>query len=93
MEHVRNLFKDSENLDVIVKGTVTGKSMNSQDEVLYQIGTPCGDCFEADERCEYDGSEWWEFKTIPTEKDKVEQIYHLGNGMWDTIKELNEDKL
>lgn len=45
------------------------------------------------ERCEYDGSEWWEFKTIPTEKDKVELIYHLGNGMWDTLKELNEDKL
>nr|DAV85961.1 MAG TPA: Protein of unknown function (DUF1642) [Caudoviricetes sp.] len=53
MEHVGNLFKDSENLDVIVKGTVTGKSMNSQDEVLYQIETPCGDCFEADERCVY----------------------------------------
>lgn len=53
MEHVRNLSKDSENLDVIVKGTVTGKSMNSQDEVLYQIGTPCGDCFEAEECCVY----------------------------------------
>lgn len=53
MEHVRNLFKDSENLDVIVKGTVTGKSMNSQYEVLYQIETPCGDCFEAEERCVY----------------------------------------
>lgn len=53
MKHVENLTKDSKNLDVIVKGTVTGKSMNSQDEVLYQIGTPCGDCFEADERCVY----------------------------------------
>lgn len=53
MEHVKNLHKDSENLDVIVKGTVTGKSMNSQDEVLYQIETPCGNCFEADERCVY----------------------------------------
>lgn len=53
MEHVKNLNKDSENLDVIVKGTVTGKSMNSQDEVLYQIETPCGDCFEAEERCVY----------------------------------------
>lgn len=45
------------------------------------------------ERAEYDGSEWWKFKTIPTEKDKVEHIYHLGNGMWDTLKDLNEDKL
>lgn len=45
------------------------------------------------ERYEYDGSEWWEYKSIPTEKDKVEHIYHLGNGMWDTIKDLNKDKL
>lgn len=53
MEHVKNLYKDSENLDVIVKGTVTGKYMNSQDEVLYQIETPCGECFEADRCCVY----------------------------------------
>lgn len=53
MEHVRNLFKDSENLDVIVKGTVTGKNVNNQDEVLYQIESLHGDCFEADERCVY----------------------------------------
>lgn len=53
MEHVENLFKDSENLDVIVKGTVTGKSVNTQDEVLYQIETPCGDYFEANEKCVY----------------------------------------
>lgn len=45
------------------------------------------------ERYEYDGSEWWEYKSIPTEIDKVEHIYHLGNGMWDTIKDLNKDKL
>lgn len=53
MEHVRNLFRDSENLDVIVKGTVTEKSVNTQDEVLYQIETPCGDYFEANEKCVY----------------------------------------
>lgn len=45
------------------------------------------------ERCEYDGSEWWEFKTIPTEKDKVVFISYLDGGMWDTIKDLNEVKL
>ncbi len=45
------------------------------------------------ERAEYDGSEWWEYKSIPMEIDKVEHIYHLANGMWDTLKELNEDKL
>ena len=53
MEHVRNLFYDSENLDVIVKGRVTGKSVDNQDEVLYQIETEDGDYFEANERCVY----------------------------------------
>lgn len=53
MKHVENLNKDSENLDVIVKGTVTGKHVNNRDEVLYKIETPCGDCFEADEKCVY----------------------------------------
>lgn len=53
MEHVKNLNKYSENLDVIIKGTVTGKTVNRKDEVLYQIETPCGDCFEADECCVY----------------------------------------
>lgn len=53
MQHVRNLFKDSENLDVIVKGTVTGKSMDINDDVYYQIETPCGDYFEANEKCVY----------------------------------------
>lgn len=43
------------------------------------------------ERAEYDGSEWWEYKSIPTEIDKVEHIYHLANGMWDTLKEMNEE--
>lgn len=53
MEHVKNLNYKSEDLDVIVKGKVTGKSTDIHDEVLYQIETPCGDCFEADERCVY----------------------------------------
>lgn len=45
------------------------------------------------ERCEYDGSEWWEFKTIPTEKVKVVPILYLDRGMWDTLKDMNEDEL
>ena len=53
MKHVENLNKFSENLDVIVKGTVTREHVNDRDEVLYQIETPCGDCFEADEKCVY----------------------------------------
>lgn len=43
------------------------------------------------ERCEYDGSEWWEFKTIPTEKAKVVPILYLDRGMWDTLEEMNEE--
>lgn len=43
------------------------------------------------ERAEYDGSEWWEFKTIPTEKSKVVPILYLDRGMWDTLKDINED--
>ena len=45
------------------------------------------------ERCEYDGSEWWECKTIPTEKDKVVPIIYLDRGLWDTLEEMNEVKL
>lgn len=45
------------------------------------------------ERAEYDGSEWWEFKTIPTEKSKVVPILYLDRGMWDTLKDMNEDEL
>ena len=45
------------------------------------------------ERAEYDGSEWWEFKTIPTEKPKVVPILYLDRGMWDTLCEINEVKL
>ena len=43
------------------------------------------------ERFEYDGSEWWEFKTIPIEKSKVVPILYLDRGMWDTIKGINEE--
>lgn len=42
------------------------------------------------ERGEYDGMEWWEYKSIPIEIDKVEYISQLANGMWDTLKDLNE---
>ena len=42
-------------------------------------------------RAEYDGSEWWEFHTMPTPKNKESYpVNHLGNGMWDSLKEINE---
>ena len=42
------------------------------------------------ERNEYDGMEWWDFKSIPIRCGNVETITKLGIGMWDTLKELNE---
>ena len=53
MEHVKNLTYDSDNLDVIVKGEVTGKSISTKGKVLYQIETDEFDIFEADEHCVY----------------------------------------
>lgn len=86
MEHVKNLFKDSKNLDVIVKGTVTGKHVNSQDEVLYQVETPCGDCFEADERCVFEDI------TKPVEVPQYVADWYEGSkvvldyAIWDVIQ-------
>lgn len=44
------------------------------------------------ERDEYDGSEWWELKTLKT-KPKTERIPNqLNGGMWDTLAEINNWK-
>ena len=53
MKHVENLTKDSKDLDVIIRGTVTGKNFSSEEGVIYQIESICGDCFEANEKCVY----------------------------------------
>lgn len=45
------------------------------------------------ERAEYDGSEWWEFKSIPVRKQYMKNITNLHKGMWDTLKEMNEVEL
>ena len=42
------------------------------------------------ERGEYDGSEWWEFKTMPTRPTEERKIHTLVEGCWDTLKEMNE---
>ena len=41
------------------------------------------------ERCEYDGSEWWDFKSIPIRKRYMKNITNLGKGMWDTLEDMN----
>lgn len=44
------------------------------------------------ERHEYDGAEWWEFKSIPKKKKYMKNITKLGVGMWDTLEEMNMEK-
>ena len=53
MKHVNNLTGNSKDLDVIVKGKITGMSISTEDKVLYKIETDEFDKFEADECCVY----------------------------------------
>lgn len=53
MKHVSNLTGNSKDLDVIVKGKITGMSISTEDKVLYKIETDEFDKFEADECCVY----------------------------------------
>lgn len=42
------------------------------------------------ERHEYDGSEWWEYKTIPQKPEKyVKPTTICNGGMWETLTEMN----
>lgn len=43
------------------------------------------------ERHEYDGSEWWEFKVLPIKPKEKKKVNRVLGGMWDTLKELNEE--
>lgn len=43
------------------------------------------------ERYEYDGAEWWDFKSIPARKQYMKNITNLHKGMWATLKEMNEE--
>lgn len=45
------------------------------------------------ERYEYDGAEWWKFKSIPARSKYMKNITNLHKGMWDTLAEMNEDAL
>ncbi|MEL3959485.1 hypothetical protein NST17_20245 [Caldifermentibacillus hisashii] len=42
------------------------------------------------ERHEYDGSEWWEFKSIPKKPDTYREVDVVVGGMWSDIAELND---
>lgn len=42
------------------------------------------------ERHEYDGSEWWEFKQIPTRPNVYKKVDRVVGGMWDSLIDINE---
>lgn len=41
------------------------------------------------ERHEYDGSEWWEFKHMPTKPTESKTLNHVAGGKWNTLNEIN----
>lgn len=46
------------------------------------------------ERHEYDGSEWWEYKSLPVKPELHQRINIkvIGNNSWSTLKEKNEEE-
>lgn len=44
------------------------------------------------ERGEYDGSEWWEFKSFPKKPKNYNKVKTIMNGdCWATLEEMNRD--
>ena len=93
MKHVNNLTGNSKDLDVIVKGKITGMSISTEDKVLYKIETDEFDKFEADECCVYHDvtkpvvvkqfvADWYE-------ENKYDLEYNLWNYImdWDEIED------
>lgn len=44
------------------------------------------------ERHEYDGSEWWEYKSYPQMPTEVKQVSRVIEGAWDTLAEINSEE-
>jgi len=44
------------------------------------------------ERCEYDGSEWWGFKTIPTTNRKYTSLQSVIGRLCPSLHELNSEQ-
>lgn len=45
------------------------------------------------ERHEYDGSEWWEYKSHPQMPMEIKQVSKVFGGMWNTLAEINDKKI
>ena len=43
------------------------------------------------ERGEYDGSEWWEFKTVPTKPNNQLHPIRLNRGRWTNLKQMESE--
>lgn len=43
------------------------------------------------ERGEYDGSEWWEFKTVPTKPNNQLYPIRLDRGIWTNLKQMESE--
>lgn len=93
MKHFNNLTSNSKDLDVIVKGKITGMSISTEDKVIYKIETDEFDKFEADECCVYHDvtkpvvvkqfvADWYE-------ENKHDLEYNLWNYImdWDEIED------
>lgn len=48
----------------------------------------CGDNWWL-ERHEYDGSEWWEFKSLPIKPPEKEVLRVRGEGLWINLESIN----
>lgn len=90
MKHFNNLTSNSKDLDVIVKGKITGMSISTEDKVIYKIETDEFDKFEADECCVYHDvtkpvvvkqfvADWYE-----------DNKYDLEYNLWNYIMDWNE---
>ena len=44
------------------------------------------------ERHEYDGSEWWEYKSLPNKPDQLIYPKTLVDGSWSSLEKINQDQ-
>ena len=78
----------------VIRPTGEGNRLTACSQSCSQLGIRRGPYKESViwiERYEYDGAEWWDFKSIPARKQYMKNITNLHKGMWATLKEMNEE--
>lgn len=43
------------------------------------------------ERHEYDGSEWWEYKSLPQKPKEIKTVKKVVGDLWETLTKMNEE--